>query len=83
MPKKLEQLPKSEDKYWGEESEKYICTPKVIPTCKTHGKRNWTNHVGYLDNHDGTASCKFCPWGFRIPGYMRIYNEKVFDLRDK
>jgi hypothetical protein len=82
--KKLEELPKSEDKeFWGGDAESYISQVKPIPICKTHSKKNWTKHIGYIDNRDGTASCKICGWGFRIPGYMRILNEKVFDLRDK
>jgi hypothetical protein len=82
MSKKLDDLPKIDDKeYWGEEAETYISHSQPISICKTHGKNNWTMHVGYIDNRDGTASCKFCGWGFRIPGYMRILNGKVFDLR--
>ena len=83
MNKKLDDLPKSDDvEYWGEDAEKYIGKAQPIPICETHGKKNWIDHVGYIDNHDGTASCKHCGWGFRVPGYMRVYNEKVCDLRD-
>ena len=83
MTTKLNDLPKSEEvEYWGDEAEKYISQSKPLPVCSTHGK-NWKEHIGYIDNRDGTASCKFCGWGFRIPGYMRVHNEKVFDLRDK
>jgi len=81
--KKLDPLPRSDDEYWGEDSEKYISTPVKIPTCKTHTRKNWMKHVGYIDNKDGTASCKYCGYGFRIPGYIRILDEKVFDLRDR
>lgn len=83
MTKKLEPLPKSDNEYWEEDAEKYIGNPIEIPICKTHSKEEWMNHKGYVDNRDGTASCKYCGWGFRIPGYMRIFDEKVFDLRDK
>ena len=82
MIKKLDPLPKSEEEYWGE-GEKYISQSKPIAICNTHKVGNWTDHVGYLDNRDGTASCKYCNWGFRIPGYMRVLDEKVFDLRNK
>jgi hypothetical protein len=82
MTKKLNELPKSDDKeYYGEDAESYLSSSKPIAICGTHSKDNWMEHKGYIDNHDGTASCKFCGWGFRVPGYMRIYNEKVFDLR--
>ena len=82
MTKKLPNLPKSDDdEYWEEDAEKYTSQGKPVAICDTHGKLNWTEHVGYIDNHDGTALCKFCNWGFRIPGYMRIFEGKVFDLR--
>lgn len=77
--KKPNDLPKSDE--FEEVAEKYINTPSKIPICDSH-KKYWQDHVGYIDNHDGTASCKFCPWGFQIPGYMRIHNEKVCDLRE-
>jgi hypothetical protein len=82
MTKKLNDLPKSDDKeYWGEDAESYLSSGKPVLICPTHSKDNWTDHKGYIDNHDGTASCKYCGWGFRVPGYMRILDEKVFDLR--
>ena len=77
--KKLENLPKSDDPYW--EGEKYIGKPKKMPMCETHSRKNWHTHKGYIDNRDGTASCKYCGWGFRIPGYMRVHEGKVCDLR--
>jgi hypothetical protein len=76
--KKLNDLPKNDDDYW--EGEKYVGNPTKIPICDTHGK-NWKEHIGYKDNHDGTASCKYCGWGFIVPGYLRIHEEKVYDLR--
>ncbi len=80
--KKLPDLPKSEDKeYWGEGAEHYVSKASPVTICPTHSKDNWVDHVGYMDNHDGTASCKYCNWGFRVPGYMRVYEGKVFDLR--
>lgn len=81
MIKKLDPLPKSESEFW-EDAEKYISQSKPIPVCEGHGKDKWKDFVGYLDNRDGTASCKYCGWGFRIPGYLRIHSERVFDLRE-
>ena len=78
---KIQNLPRSDDEYW--EGEKYSGLPVKIPICRTHGKKNWMKHDGYIDNKDGTASCKYCGWGFRIPGYMRILDGKVFDLRSR
>lgn len=80
MIKKPDPLPRSESEFW-EDAEKYISQGKPEIVCDTHKLGNWSEHLGYIDNYDGTASCKYCGWGFRIPGYMRIWNEKVFDLR--
>ena len=80
MKKKLEELPKSENEFW-EHAEKYVSKAKPLPSCETHKQENWKDHVGYMDNHDGTSSCKYCSWGFIVPGYMRIHEGRVFDLR--
>lgn len=77
---KLQNLPQSNDEYW-EDAEKYSGMPVKVGLCGTHDKDNWMRHVGYKDNKDGTASCVKCPWGFTIPGYMRVHEGKVFDLR--
>ena len=84
MINKPKELPKSEDKdFWDESAETYVSTPGVkSPVCESHAKDSWYEHEGYVDNGDGTASCKHCSWGFRIPGYMRIYKEKVYDFRN-
>jgi hypothetical protein len=76
--KKLNDLPKDEF-----EGETYISNPIVSHVCSTHTKENWMTHIGYRDNKDGTASCETCNWGFRIPGYMRIVEGKVLDLRQR
>ena len=76
--KKLADLPKSED-----EGEHYTSPNIVSHVCSTHTKETWKDHVGYIDNKDGTASCEKCHWGFRIPGYMRIVEGKVLDLRQR
>lgn len=76
--KNVQSLPESKDEYW--EGEKVPMMRQAITLCDTHGK-NWKDHMGYRDNHDGTASCLYCPWGFLIPGYIRIYEGKAYDLR--
>lgn len=70
--------PISEDESWKEVT--VLNNLTAIPVCSTHGK-NWMDHNGYVDNKDGTVSCKFCPWGFRLAGYLRIKDERVLDLR--
>lgn len=77
--KKIPELPKTNDEYW-DGAETQLNTPKKIGICDSHFKK-FEKHDGYVDNHDGTISCKFCPWGCRLPGYMRLYNGKVVDLR--
>jgi hypothetical protein len=79
--KNIPQLPKSDDEYF-DGAEKYTSSNVKIKLCQTHGK-NWMKHVGYVDNGDGTGSCQFCSWGFIIPGFMRIHEGKVYDLRDR
>ncbi len=79
--KKLNDLPKNED--WDEGAEKYTSPNIVTEVCPTHSKETWKSHVGYIDNKDGTASCEKCNWGFRVPGYMRVHNKRVVDLRDR
>jgi len=77
--KNIAELPTSDDEYW-EDAEKYNYPPVKVPICRTHGK-NWLKHTEYLDNHDGTISCKKCPWGGQLPGYMRVLDGKIVDLR--
>lgn len=48
--------------------------------CAVHNKDEWQRGE-YVDNHDGTVSCKFCPWGTALPGYMRLIDGKLIDLR--
>lgn len=76
--KKIPELPKSDEDYW-DGAEKQLNKPKKIDICESHIK--WLRHEGYRDNGDGTISCKFCPWGTILPGYMRVYKGKIVDLR--
>jgi hypothetical protein len=76
--RKIPELPKSDDDYW-DGAETSLNTPKPVKICETHTK--WQKHKGYIDNKDGTISCKFCGWGGILPGYMRVYNGEIIDLR--
>jgi hypothetical protein len=78
--KKINDLPKSDEDFW--DGDKIVSHPIKMMICDTHGK-NWIDHVGYVDNHDGTISCRKCGWGCFLPGYMKVHNEKVFDLRTR
>ena len=35
----------------------------------------------YVSHVDGTVTCAKCPWGTRLPGYMRVLDGKIVDLR--
>lgn len=69
-------LPKEE---FGGESE--TATNIKINICDTHNKDRWLEHRGYIDNRDGTISCKWCPWGTHLGGRYRVYNERIIDLK--
>ena len=77
---KLNDLPKSDEEIW-EGGEQYKHTPVRVDICATHTKENYLEHRGYLDGHDGTATCKWCGWGTRLAGYQRVFSEKIVDLR--
>lgn len=48
--------------------------------CSTHTKDTWMQG-NFIDNHDGTVTCKFCPQGYQLPGYMRCLEGRIVDLR--
>lgn len=81
MSNQLPPLPDSQNEFW--DGEKHLSKQglKLFTVCPTHTKDNWTTHDGYIDNKDGSISCKYCGWGSQIPGYMRVLNGKVVDLR--
>lgn len=71
-------LPNSEDPFW--EGEKYLYHGSRVHICPTHGRTNWMNHKGYIDNRDGTISCQYCPWGAKIDGRYRVKDGEIVDL---
>lgn len=77
---RLDDLPETRNEYW-EGAETSLNRPKPIELCSSHSKDNWTEHRGYKDNHDGTISCKFCPWGTPLAGWYRVHEERIVDLR--
>lgn len=79
-PRRVDELPSSKDDFW--DGETAIHTPRPIAICETHGAKNYMKHTAYIDNHDGTVSCKFCPWGAMLPGYLRVLEGRLVDLRD-
>jgi len=79
MKKKIADLPRSDSKYW-DGAETHKSSPKNIPLCQSHTK-NWEQHSGYIDNHDSTVTCKYCPWGTMLPGYTRVVDGKIVNLK--
>ena len=73
-------LPESTDVFW-EDGEVTRSSPREIKICPTHARHNWTTHVGYIDNGNGTISCKYCPWGAILSNVYRVKDEKIVDLR--
>lgn len=77
----LPELPSSSDEeFWGD-AEKHQNFHRPIHICETHTKERFMEHTGYIANPDGTIRCKFCDWGSFLPGYYRVLNGKVIDLR--
>lgn len=76
---KHDDLPPSSDPYW--EGEKHAHKGTPIEICSVHTREHWHEATGYLDNRDGTVSCRFCPWGTTLPGYLRVLEGRVIDLR--
>lgn len=77
--RKIDELPRNDSDFW--DGEKILATNTSVPICLDHTKDSWAMHEGYIDNKDGTISCKFCPWGALLPGYMRVLDGKIIDLR--
>jgi len=64
------------------EGEAYTSEKKPVAICPTHSRTDLTRHEGYIDNKDGTVSCKYCPFGTRLDGFMRVIDGKIVDLRN-
>lgn len=65
-------LPSSDHEYWeGAKTTQYA--PKQIPLCDTHD---------YVSDNNGYATCTQCPYGVRLPGYMKVREGKIIDLRN-
>ena len=77
-PKKIDELPKSDDPFW--DGEKIRHTPQQISLCETHHPNRIFEHSGYINRHDGTVMCKYCPWGALLPGHLRVENGRLIDL---
>lgn len=78
--KNLNDLPESQDPEFWEDAEKHVTKPVKIVICDTHTPQLWDKQE-YIDNKDGTISCKVCWWGTSLPGWYRIHDEKIVDLR--
>lgn len=72
-------LPPSNDEYWLD-AQQMQSKPQPIILCSNHTKDSWMKGT-YIQNSDGSISCTLCSWGSRIPGYMRVIDGKIKDLR--
>jgi len=77
----LPDLPASNDEYW-EGAEKMSFRSTNVPICKTHTAENWQAHKNYVMGGDGQVHCMFCSWGGLLPGYMRVQDGQIVDLRN-
>lgn len=50
-----------------------------VHICPIHTKKDWM--LGEYEQVRGGIKCKNCAWGTRIPGYMRVLDGKIIDLR--
>lgn len=81
VTRRLKNLPSSEDvEFWGD-AEQYNSTPIKIGICEDHTKTTWFKHEGYESDNNGGIICTRCPWGTKLPGYMRLLDGKIIDLR--
>lgn len=63
-------------------AESYTAINQRVQICPTHTKENWQTHIGYEPDALGGIHCTLCPWGTFLPGYMRLKDGKIIDLRD-
>lgn len=78
--KKLPDLPATSDEYW-EDAEVYHNRPVSIKICDTHTLESFMQHTSYVDNRDGSVSCKFCPYGGLLGPSLRVLNGRLVDVR--
>ena len=76
--KKLADLPESNDDFW--DGEKIRSVPQSIDICVTHSRDNYMDHKGYVNRHDGTVGCIYCPWGALLPGHLRVENGRLINI---
>jgi len=75
---KINDFPESSSDFW--EGEKYGDLKRDVRICASHTRED-LSHKDFIDNHDGTVSCKYCPFGAILPGYMRVHEGRIVDLR--
>jgi len=80
--KRVDDLPVSTDESFWLDGLRMRQQAIPVRICPTHRKANWTLHVGYVQEPDGTLVCMYCPWGTRNPGRYRVIEGKLVDLRD-
>lgn len=75
--KQISDLPGSDSEFW--DGEVSVGRPSPLsPICTHHNKRDWLSGE-YIDNRDGTITCRSCPWGTNLPGGYRVEKGKVLN----
>lgn len=75
---RLDPLPPSDDEFW--DGEVKVNRPQEVALCSNH-RRGSLEGTGFVDNRDGTVSCRYCPWGAKLSGYVRVHQGRLIDLR--
>lgn len=75
----MKNLPPNNDEFW-EEGEKIPAENRLIELCG-HTKANWLEYENYAQD-GGSIVCNDCGWGTKVPGYMKVKNGKIVDLRN-
>lgn len=50
-----------------------------IKVCKIHNRDEWTK--GRYEMVNGEIICLDCGWGTKVPGFIRVKDNKIVDLR--
>lgn len=75
----MENLPASNDSFW-EGSEVNTSKPIPIELCAVHTRKDWMKGEDYTQDARGIV-CRKCGWGTQVPGFYRVLDGKVIDLR--
>lgn len=71
---KLNDLPASSDReFWGDAEMSRSSNTLMARSCRSHD---------LINAGPGLIECTRCPYGSRLPGYMRLLDGEIVDLRE-